>query len=294
MDIRSIRLVLALAEHRHFARAAAACGISQPAFSARIQGLEHELGVRLVERGRAFERFTVEGESLLPRLREIVALADSVAQDASGKAEELSGQLRVAAIPTQLLTAGRLAAEIRARHPGVHVAIHSRTAKAIDAALDQYEADIGISYADGGRPDRYEMTALPSESYVLARPAALGQGWPEGGVAWADAAAMPLALLTPDMQNRQIVDAAFRAANARPEVAIESDTLTALMGAVRQGAAAAILPVAQAGMLAAEGDVSLHPLIDPEVRRDIGLYALKREPQLPAVRAAFDCAAALR
>ncbi len=294
MDLRSFRLVLALAEHRHFARAADACGISQPAFSSRIQGLEQELGVRLVERGARFERFTEEGERLLPRLREIVALTDGLTQGAFRAGGAVSGQLRIAAIPTQLLTAGDLAAVVRARHPGVHVSIHSRAARAIDAALDQYEADVGISYADGGRPERYEAVASAPETYVLVKPVALGGEWPPGPARWADAAALPLALLTPDMQNRQIIDQAFRAADANPDAAIESDTLTALMGAVRQGAAAAILPVAQAGMLAAGSAVTLHPLMEPAVERMIGIYALRRDPQLPVVRAAFDCASGRR
>jgi DNA-binding transcriptional LysR family regulator len=294
MDIRSFRLMLALAEHRHFARAAEACGISQPAFSARIQSLEQELGVRLVERGARFERFTDEGERLLPRLREIVALSDGLAQGALRADASVSGHLRIAVIPTQLLTAGRLAAAVRVRHTGIHVSIHSRTARAIDAALDQYEADIGISYADGGRPERFETIACDSETYVLVKPASLGGDWPEGCVRWADAAALPLALLTPDMQNRQIIDAAFRAADAPPHVTIESDTLTALIGAVRQGAAAAILPAAQAVMLSSGSAVSLHPLSEPSVERGIGLYALRRNPQLPVVRAAFDCAGDLR
>jgi DNA-binding transcriptional LysR family regulator len=292
MDIRSLRLVIALAEHRHFARAAAACGISQPAFSARIQGLEQELGTRLVERRRTFECFTTEGERLLPRLREIVAMADSVVQDVAGRGTQVTGHLRMAVIPTQLLAAGALAAAIRARYPGIHVAIQSRSAKAIDAALDQYEADIGISYADGGRPERYEMASAAPETYVLVKPAKLGPDWPPGGARWADAAALPLALLTPDMQNRQIIDDAFRMVGASPEVVIESDTLTALMGAVRQGAAAAILPAAQAVMLAADSSVTSHPLTEPGVERRIGVYALRRDPQLPVVRAAFDCASA--
>jgi DNA-binding transcriptional LysR family regulator len=291
MDLRSLRLLLALAEHRHFARAAEACGISQPAFSARIQNLEQDLGVRLVERGARFERFTDAGERMLPRLREIAALTDAISQDAKADAAAITGHLRIAVIPTQLSTAGALAAVMRAAHVGIQVSIQSRSAKAIDAALDQYEADIGLSYADGGRPERFATTPLVPETYVLVATAALTKDWPDAPVSWIEAAALPLALLTLDMQNRRILDETFAVVGVSPSVVIDSDTFTAIMGAVRSGAVATILPEAQAASLMGGGDLRSFALTAPVLERQIGLYALRREPQLPVVRAAFAAAA---
>jgi DNA-binding transcriptional LysR family regulator len=291
MDLRSLRLLLALAEHRHFARAAEACGISQPAFSARIQNLEQDLGVRLVERGARFERFTEAGERMLPRLREIAALTDAISQDAKADAAAITGHLRIAVIPTQLSTAGALAAIVRATHAGIQVSIQSRSAKAIDAALDQYEADIGLSYADGGRPERFAMTLLAPETYVLVTTAALTKDWPDAPISWTEAAALPLALLTPDMQNRRILDETFALVGVSPSVVIDSDTFTAIMGAVRNGAVATILPEAQAASLMGGGDLRSFALKAPVLERQIGVYALKREPQLPVVWAAFAAAA---
>jgi DNA-binding transcriptional LysR family regulator len=290
MDLRSFRLLLALAEHRHFARAAEACGISQPAFSARIRNLEQDLGVRLVERGARFERFTEAGERLLPRLREITALTDAISQDVKADSSAITGHLRIAVIPTQLAAAGALAAVVRAMHSGIHVSIQSRSAKAIDAALDQYEADVGLSYADDGRPERFAMVPLVPETYVLVTTAALATDWPDSTISWAKAAALPLALLTPDMQNRRILDEAFAVVGVSPSVVIDSDTFTAIMGAVRSGAVATILPEAQAASLMGGGDLRSFALTTPSLVRQIGLYALKREPQLPVVQAAFAAA----
>ena len=287
MDIRTIRLVLALAEHRHFARAAEANSISQSAFSARLQSLEFELGVRLVERGARFERFTETGERLLPRLRDIVGQIDALRQETGGDAAALAGHLRIAVIPTQLAVAGAMAADVRALHPLVHVTIQSRSSKAIDAALDQYEADVGISYSDGQRPDRFFATRLASECYALVVSRNDRSPSINGTISWAEAARLPLALLTPDMQNRRILDDAFASAGAAPSVMIESDTFTAILGAVRTGVVATILPAVQADQLAAGADITVLRLVSPTLERGIALYALKRDPQLPVISAVF-------
>jgi hypothetical protein len=65
VEIKDMRLLAALARHRHFARAAEASGISQPAFSARIRKIEERLGLPVVRRGNKFQGFTREGEVLL-------------------------------------------------------------------------------------------------------------------------------------------------------------------------------------------------------------------------------------
>ena len=66
MQIRTIEYFVALARERHFGRAAAACGVTQPTLSSGIGALEDELGVRLVLRDRRFAGLTVEGEAALP------------------------------------------------------------------------------------------------------------------------------------------------------------------------------------------------------------------------------------
>ena len=66
VEFRDLQFLHALSQHRHFARAAETCGVSQPAFSTRIQKLEAQLGVPLVRRDNRFQGLTPEGEKLLP------------------------------------------------------------------------------------------------------------------------------------------------------------------------------------------------------------------------------------
>jgi DNA-binding transcriptional LysR family regulator len=284
MDIRDFRLLIALAEHRHFARAAEACHISQPALSARLRGLEQTLGVRIVERGARFERFTAEGEKVLDWGRRIVALADGMQQDISASQGALQGQLRLAAVPSQLPVAGELAAAMKTQHPGVEVAITSRTSKAIDLALDHYECDLGLTYLDAERPAPLSSLPLYPERYVAIVPEQVA-AFPDGAVAWREAARLPLALLNGEMQNRRIIDDAFRQTGVSVLAAIESDTFAALLGAVRTGRVATILPMSHAAIFAALPGVRQHPLVEPELTKTIGLVSPRRDPELPLAAA---------
>ena len=80
-DLRDMQLLAALARHKHFARAADDCGISQPAFSARIRNLETSLKVPIVKRGNRFIGFTQEGEIVLRWAHKLLADSDGLRQD---------------------------------------------------------------------------------------------------------------------------------------------------------------------------------------------------------------------
>jgi len=80
-EIRDLQLLLALSQRKHFTRAAADCGISQPAFSARIHHLEQLLGVPIVRRGNKFLGFTREGELVLKWARKVITDVEGMRQD---------------------------------------------------------------------------------------------------------------------------------------------------------------------------------------------------------------------
>jgi len=95
-DIRDLQMLQALAQRRHFTQAAADCGISQPAFSARIRHLEKMLGVPVVRRGNKFLGFTKDGELLLKWASKILADAEGLRQEMEVSKGELSIERRVA------------------------------------------------------------------------------------------------------------------------------------------------------------------------------------------------------
>src|SRR2546430_14502842 len=141
--IDKLELLLALAKERHFGRAAEACGVTQPTMSTSIKQLEEILGVMLVQRGSRFQGFTPEGERTLDWARRIVGDARAMRQEINGLKEKLSGEIRIAAIPTVLGMVASLTTPFRARHPDVRFRVVSCTSADVLGLLENLEVDAG-------------------------------------------------------------------------------------------------------------------------------------------------------
>lgn len=285
MFIRQLYYLVTLAKERHFARAAELCNVSQPALSAAIQHLEDELGVAIVQRGQRFEGFTPEGERLLIWARRIVDNCESLRQEATVARKQLTGTLRLGAIPTVLPVVPLLTAPCLAAHPGIRQVVLSLSAEQIIRQLDDFDLDLGITYLEDQRLQGFRVLPLYRERYVLlARDAAL-LGQP-AAISWQDAAELALCLLTPNMQNRRIVDAAFRQAGALPRVAVETDSLFALYSHVRCAGLYSIVPHSVLHLFELRQEVTAIPL-RPELSRSIGVIARERDPLPPLTSAAW-------
>src|ERR1700742_43429 len=95
ITLRQLRYFDALADYGRFGRAAAACGISQPALSMQIKELEEALGGQLVERGGRQVRLTKFGEEAVRRARDILRSLDELRDFARAAGDRLAGRLRV-------------------------------------------------------------------------------------------------------------------------------------------------------------------------------------------------------
>ena len=95
MIVRQLEYLVALAKEKHFARAAAACHVSQPTLSAGIQQLETDLGVQIVKRGRRFLGFTESGELVLSWARRMTNEAEGLRQKLKERSGNFAGTLRV-------------------------------------------------------------------------------------------------------------------------------------------------------------------------------------------------------
>ena len=220
MFIRQLEYLAALDRERHFGRAAAACHVSQPTLSAGLRSLERELGIALVRRGRAFEELTPEGERILDWAQKALADLESLQQEASRLRGGLEGTLRIGAIPTSLPRSPLVTARFRERHPRMRVRLISMNSRQIAYGLEHGEIDAGLTYLDNEPLANVDTLPLWREHYLLVLDADAALG---ATVRWADAAALPLCLLSPDMQHRRIVDGAFAAAGVTPRPAVEID-----------------------------------------------------------------------
>jgi DNA-binding transcriptional LysR family regulator len=280
-----LEYLLALAQERHFGRAATACGTTQPTLSAGIKQLEETLGVLLVERGSRFHGFTEAGERTLEYARRIVGDVRALRQEVDGLRSALHGTLRLAAIPTALPMLPALTAPFAARHAEVRIQILSRTSKDVLGMLENLEVDAGITYLDNEKLPRVVAAPLFRESYCFVGDEA-GPFAGRASVAWAELAGLRLALLTPDMQNRRIIDRAFREAGVTPTVAVESDSMTALLAHLRGGRWASILPAHWHRAMTLPHGLHAWPLTAPDVSATVGLVVPHREP-LPVLAAAL-------
>src|ERR1700752_4295274 len=222
-----LEFIIALARERHFGHAAEACGVSQPTFSAGIKQLEDMLGVLLVHRGSRFQGFTPEGQRVLDWARRIVGDTRAMREEINSLRLGLTGQLRIAAIPTALAMVAALTTPYRERHPNVQFTILSRTSIEILDLLENLEIDAGITYLGNEPLGRVNALPLYHERYqLLTSPdAPLGN---RASVTWAELAQVPLCLLTPDRQNRRIIDRLLKGAGTEARLTLESASMILL------------------------------------------------------------------
>ncbi|MGH6883174.1 LysR family transcriptional regulator [Hypericibacter sp.] len=291
MLLRQLEYLVTLARERHFGRAAAVCHVTQPTLSAAIRELESELGVLIVERGQRFRGLTPEGERIVEWAHRIIADRDAMHQELALLKEGLSGHLTIGVIPTALAALGLLTTPFRATHPRVQIKILSMSSIEIQRGLDNFDIDAALTYLDNEPLLRVRSHPLYHERYYLVT------GDPDlfatrRSVTWAEAAKVPLCLLTPDMQNRRIVDHAFHEAGATPTPVVESNSILGLYTHVRSGLAA-VLSQASLHLLGEPNWLRALPLTDPKPERLIGVVYPEREPLQPTARALVEVAQTL-
>jgi DNA-binding transcriptional LysR family regulator len=279
-----LEYLIALANEQHFGRAAEACGVTQPTFSAGIKQLEDTLGVLLVQRGSRFHSFTPEGERVLEWARRIVGDSRTMQQEIRALKTGLAGHIKIAAVPTALAMVAQLTTPFRARHPNVSFAIMSRTSIEILAMLENLEVDAGLTYLDNEPVGRVRVVPLYRERYrlVTAADSPLGN---RDTVTWAEVGRIPLCLLTPDMQNRRIIDRYLHEAGCEPAPTLESDSMIVLFSHVRTGRWASVMPAKLAETLGLTETIRAIPIDGPEPYPTIGLVIPHREPMTPLTAA---------
>ena len=282
--IDKLEFILALAREKHFGHAAEACGVTQPTLSAGVKQLEEQMGVLLVNRGSRFQGFTPEGQRILEWARRIVGDSRTMREEINSLRLGLSGRLRLAAIPTALAMVATLTTPYREKHPNVQFTIYSRTSIEILDLLDNLEIDAGITYLENEPIGRVSNVPLYREHYCLltSADAPLGN---RDFVTWAEVAQVPLCLLTPDMQNRRIIDRLLKGAGGESRPTLESDSMILLYSHVRTGRWASVMPAKIADTLGLTDTIRAIPIAQPKAVQTIGLVVPQREPMTPITAA---------
>jgi len=148
---------------------------------------------------------------------------------------------------------------------------------------------VGLTYLDNEPIEGMSSETIYMERYCLL----VHKDHPladAATVTWSDAAKEPLCLLTPDNQNRRIVNRAFREAGAAPVPRLETNSVINLCATVHLTGMASVIPEYFLEVLGPISDVVPVPLIDPLIEHSVGLIAVDRDPVSPLVTAAFECA----
>ncbi len=284
--LRQLEYLSALAEERHFGRAAAACHITQPALSVAIRKLEAELGVELVQRGRNYDDLTPQGRELLRWARQTLASVDGLVSTAARLTGELSGRLRLGVIPTALPAVAEITAPLLDAHPRVDLEVRSLSSAEIGAQLESFRIDAGVTYLDNEPLGRLRGRPLYEESYAfLTR-----EDGPDD-LPWASLDGASLCLLSPEMQNRRIVEAALERSGAQAKARIESNSISALLSFARAGWSS-IVSRTWLGLYGVPEGMRAVRLVEPEVAYTIGIVTRDTELLPPVVGALLDTAPA--
>jgi LysR family hydrogen peroxide-inducible transcriptional activator len=285
LKLKDLRYLVALADEKHFGRAAERAHISQPTLSAQLKKLEDYLGVQLIERNPKQVTLTEAGEQIVSRARRILEASDEVVTLARGHRDPLAGKLRLALLPTigpYLLP--RVAREIRKALPRLELRLYEYQTAQMLEKLHDGQVDVGILALpidlDGleSRPlyDEPFTVALP-EHHKLTKKTTLKVE---------DLKDEPLLLLEDGHCLRDQALAVCSSVGMQEKQDFRATSLETLRQMVATGAGVTLLPeLASRGAYGSARGVVLRPFVKPTPVRHIGAVWRKTTARLPAIEA---------
>jgi LysR family transcriptional activator of glutamate synthase operon len=281
MELRQLRYLVALAEERHFTRAAAREHIAQPALSQQIRRLEGELGLPLVQRTTRSVTMTDAGDFLVARARRILAEVDAAHAEMQGLRGVQTGRVTVGAMHTMGPVDVSLALAIfHERHPGVELTVREQSSEELAEMLRVDELDLAfLSVTERIESHGLGLHQLVSEELVavLPRNHRLGK---RRRVRMAELSDDEFISYREGSRLRELLMSAGRDAGFEPRVRLESNESQRIRRLVARGLGVAILPRSDAEGPGAE--IAVATLIEPELTRDITLAWREGRRHAPA------------
>jgi DNA-binding transcriptional LysR family regulator len=262
---------VAVAETRHFTRAAELVHVSQPSLSQQLRALEHELGADLFSRARGNITLTDAGEALLPLARRILADADAARREVQELADLRRGHVRLGATPS--LCTGLLPDVLRVyhgRYPGIRLVVQESGSHDLVRDLARGGLDLALVVLPlrASAPALTTVELLREDLVVVSAPdrPAPGRG---GQVRVADLAHEQLVMFRHGYDLRDLTVAACRAEGFEPDLAVEGGEMDAVLGFAKAGLGVAVVPRMVA--LSAAPGLRVTPIAPPGLSRTIAL-----------------------
>lgn len=281
-DLRQLRQFIAVAEHLHFGRAAAALHISQPPLSRSIQGLEARLGARLFERSRRKVELTAAGRWYLEEARQVLARLEHASRAVAEQAAGGAGTLRIGFVT--IADYGVLPGLLRhykTAHPGVSLALRELVTEAQLEALAAGDLDLGFVLPPLGART-LDSVAVSREPLVVALPSSHRLARERGPLA-VKRLAEEAFVMVPAALARGLSDVVLglcARAGFEPRVAQEAVQMQTVVSLVSSGLGVAIVPASLLNLR--RKGVVYRPVRDPHPKVELRL-AWRRDARSAAL-----------
>ncbi|HEY1283869.1 MAG TPA: LysR substrate-binding domain-containing protein [Steroidobacteraceae bacterium] len=285
LKLKDLRYLVALADERHFGRAAERSFVSQPTLSAQLKKLEEYLGVQLIERQPKQVTLTEAGEQIVARARRILEASDEVVTLARAHRDPLAGKLRLALLPTigpYLLP--RVAREIRKALPRLELRLYEYQTAQMLEKLHSGQVDLGV-LALPVALDGLESRPLYDEPFTVALPEhhRLAK---KAHVKVEDLKDETLLLLEDGHCLRDQALEVCSSVGMQEKQDFRATSLETLRQMVATGAGVTLLPeLASRGAYGGARGVVLRPFVKPAPVRHIGAVWRKTTARRPAIDA---------
>ncbi|MHC8599052.1 LysR family transcriptional regulator [Arenicellales bacterium IMCC55707] len=287
MFLRQFEYLIALEKEGHFGRAAERCHVSQPSLSSALQQLEAELDVPIILRHQRYQGFTPEGERVVSWAKRLLADKKSMVEELAIMRSNLNGRLRIGAMPTSSPVLPKINQLFSALYPSVDVDIQFLGSDKLINELRNFELDVGITYLEGSSLNKLNTVTLYEEQLSLMIPKKM-LPMKQDSITWAQAAELPLGLLSPNMREREVMDEAFQNVGQDPSPQLECNSIFQLAFHVMQGDIATIVPNGFSKTNDAFPGTREVSLTSPVLSKPVGLVWEKVTPPLPMAQAMAD------
>jgi LysR family hydrogen peroxide-inducible transcriptional activator len=273
MNLRDLQYLVAVAEHRHFGRAAEASFVSQPTLSTQLKKLEAELGVELVERNPRQILLTAAGERVVERARIMLAEAENIRGIARQAQDPEAASLRIGLFPTlapYLLP--HVVPRLHARFPKLELLLVEEKTEVVLQRLRDGELDVGV-LARPVQDEQLHEEYLFAEDFVLAVPADHALVGSDGPVPVSVLVHEDVLLLEEGHCLRDQALAVCQLAGAAERSGFRATSLETLRQMVAAGVGVTLLPqLAVRPPVPPSDDIRLLPFREPVPRREIAMY----------------------
>ncbi|UWQ92859.1 LysR family transcriptional regulator [Rhodobacteraceae bacterium M382] len=267
MNIKQLKTLLAVVEHKSFAAAGDRLGLSHSAVSLQIKAMEDELGVLLFDRIKRPPVPTARGRALAEHAQKTLALFDASASVARG--ELVRDKLTIGAVPTVL--ASFLPAGIKvlqAQYPALEITLRSGSSSGLAARLAEGDLDVAICTKPLNPIPGLDWHAIATEPFVVIAPAhAEGDDW--RGLLQDH----PFIWFNRKTWAGQSIEEELKAQKINVRGAMEIDSLEAISNLVSEGLGVAIVPICK-GRRPFSNRIRHLPFGNPQFSREIGAFTI--------------------